>query len=1075
MPPKVLIVLDDGYRFDKDLVTPGTADFTYTTLVNALTGAGMQVTKAHRGDDSTADIPMFKFKDANLLDFDVIWLIGNEGRNTHPPSGSSFPLDGMGADEFNAVAAFMDHGGGVFAVGDHDSIGANMCGHLPRVRAMRSWFGDGDTAKPAGLAGIPPNFPSMSPGRADTTLPNPDGIYTENPAPYIWFENQSDSVPQKIVPSSSPAHPILRFEGDDIKVYPDHMHEGTCHGVVMAFDYEQSSPFGDTTRPEFREIAGHRELPQVIATGEVLGNANYAAVGNFGTDPTVADTAKTVNTLSVYEGRVAGVGRVVTGSTFHHYVDINLTGDKDVVAGPVADKVGDDAIKGVGFNANMTVFEQIKAVFINITNWLARPRPAIGLILERSTFSQDEVMANPQFDDAILLTVDGLKPTQFPGGGIPMLGAIAGMPPWVPVISVPMGIPIAIQPTFVSSDDPLMPDRLQRFTFKYRVLFTGDAFGFVDLTSEVPVQATLTSPAVTTPLNDTGVLQLVKSANPFMLDLADGNSTNWLSSDVKVFHVVAGDSLHGVMLPVDASRDEALTFITTLAGSISSANFTNLPSGQGASSLSPFALTTDLPQKRVYNFALARVRLSGAGANANGVRVFFRIFGNPTTAGLVYHLDGSDEPIEGYLRTSGANPIALPGKHNGGTEWLSYPMFADARDMPPSSQTDPDNVQDIVAATGFKIFGALLDTNLPDGYLTQTPVSGGPLKSLPDLLLGEHQCIVAQIEFAGTPIPEGASPYKSDKLAQRNIAISPVANPGLDPSRVALQTFEIEATAHPIGELLPPDELLLDWPSQTPDGTMLRIHVPSWNARDVVELADRFYARHEIEAIDEHTIELPGGGTRYVPIPLSHPRQTGVLAVELPLGIKKGQRFDVSVRQITNRIRATRVPEPRVEKISLAEAARIIERLPERQRTRGAGGFDLGDNRVLFTDLSYFDAPSGEYALLVQHPDRKEVEEAMRSIARWREPLGAFQLGIPVSTKGEMLLYHLRLLSLMRWRTAQLPRRSRWRRTMLHYLELLTAKVLALGGNPFQVPATPDGAIPQLDGKGCECSCKCCQ
>lgn len=729
---------------------------------------------------------------------------------------------------------------------------------------MRCWYGQNDAAKPFDLTWVPDNFPPVTTARADTTRPNPAGVYTEHPAPFIWFENQSDSVPQPIGPAFSPAHPILRRNGADITVFPDHMHEGQTLGEVVGHPYTQNSPFGTTTKQEFREIAGHRQLPQVIAHGTVAENANRSATGGF-TDTAIA-AMKSVGTLSVYDGRVAGVGRVVTGATFHHYVDINLTGDIDVVAGPIATKVGADAIKGHGFNDAPAVFDEIKAVFVNITNWLARPRPAIGLILERSTFSQDEVTASPQFEAAILLTVDGLKPTQFPGGGIPMLGAIAGTPAWVPAVAPAMGIPIAIEPTFVSSDDPSMPDRVQRFTFTYRVRFTGDAFGFAGSSSNVPVQATLSSTAVSGALTDSAVLQLVKSANPFMLDLADGNTTTWLSSDVKVFHVIEGETLHGVTLPVNATRAQALAFINALASSISSANFTALPSAQAESTLSLFATTTEMPPRRVYNFALARVRLSGTGADANDVRVFFRIFSSQTTAALTYRLDGGSMPIEGYLRTGGANPIALPGTHNGGSQWLSFPMFAAARVTPQTAQTDPDNVKLVQASTGFRIFGALIDNNLPETYLTQTPV-GGALTSLPDLLTGEHQCLVAQIEFAGTPVPDGATPWTSDKLSQRNIAMSTVANPGLDASRVAMHTFEMEATPHPVGEALPPDELLLDWSERTPDGTVLRIHIPAWNAREVVELADRFYPRHEIEAIDDHTIEMPGGGTRYVPIP----------------------------------------------------------------------------------------------------------------------------------------------------------------------------------------------------------------
>lgn len=1068
MAARVLIVLDGEYRFGvaggPDPQPPNVdKDFTYIDLVSALTQADMLVTKAHRRDDSTADIQDFDFSAANLFDFDVIWLIGFEGRNdtSLPPNDAPSATGGIGAAQLNALATFMDHGGGVFATGDHDSIGADLCGHIPRVRAMRCWFGQADAAKPAGLASIPDNFPPVTEARADTTRTNPDGSYTLHPAPFVWFENQSDSVPQPMTPTSSPAHPILRHNGADITVFPDHMHEGQTLDIVAGHDYAQGSPFGDTTQAEFRMIAGHHELPRVIATGTVPGNRIFRASLNPGAPPldnAVADM-KTVNTLSVYDGRVAGVGRIVTGATFHHYVDINLSGDSDIKDG-LETVVGSDAMKGQGFNADSPVFDQIKAVFVNITNWLARPRPAIGMILERSTFSQDEVTANPQFEDAILLTVDGLKPTQFPGGGIPALGPIVGMPPWVPAITVPPGIPIAIEPTFVSSDDPAKPDRLQRFTFTYRVSFTGDAFATFDGTSSnVTIEAALSSTAVSGALTDSAVLQLVKSANPFMLDLADGNDTTWLSSDVKVFHVIAGEDFHGLAtLPANATRDEALNFIRTVASSISSATFSALPSAQEDSTLSPFAVTTEMPIRPVYNFALARVRINSTGADAAGVRVFFRIFTSQTTAALTYHLDGSDMPIEGYLKSAGANPIALPGTHAGGTEWLSFPMFASRRETP---QTDPENPKTVEVSAGFRIFGALIDNNLTGGYLTETPVSGGPLKPLTDLLAGEHQCIVAQIEFPDTLIPDGATPWTSDKLSQRNIALSEVANPGLDPSRVAMHTFEIEATPHPIAEGLPPDELLLDWSERTPDGTVLRIHIPSWNARDVVALADRFYPRHEIEAIDDHTIEMPGGGTRYVPIPMSRYRQTGVVAAEYPLGIKQGQRFDVSVRQITNRVRGASIPLPKVQKITREEAATLVVAL-DTPPARGA--YDLGGNRVLYTDLSVFDAVS-DRALIVEYPDPVEVEAAMRDTARWREPIGGFQVGVPVSTKGRMLLHHMRLLSVMRWRTAHLPRQSRWRKTMLHYLDLLTVKVQALGGDPFAVPATPDGVIPQLPGQ----------
>lgn len=1090
MATNVLIVIDGAFLFQNNSSTP---DFTFTALVSTLTGAGFQVTKANREADPHADLPNFNFATStNLLDFDVIWMVGDGGRNVSVNEGTKPPLD---AAQLNAIAHFMEQGGGVFAVGDHDSLGSDMCGQIPRVRVMRNWYGVNDPKRPAALAMVADNFPPLGIGRADTTLINPSGVYPATDAlghptvsPYAYFENQSDALPQAIVPTSSPAHPILRRNGHDITVFPDHMHEGNTLDVVAGFDYAQPSPFGDTSKGEFRAISGHRQLPEIIATSQTRAQASYD-VGDPA--PSVLDStvagAFNVNTLSIYDGQVAGVGRIVTGSTFHHYLDINLVGASNVDTAALNHFVGGDAESGQGLSTNGPAFADIQAVYINITNWLARPKPAIGLILERSTFSQDEVTATPSFPMAIFVTVDGLKPSQFPSGGITTLSpSPAQLAQWAPAVNVGGGYPITVTPTGVASDDPTLADRLQRFTFSYQVNFTGNAFGFGGNAVSAPVNAALTTSAVPTPLTDAAWIELIKSANPFMLDLADGNTTSWLSSDIKVFHVVAGESFLGVPLPANASRSDALTFLRTLVSSINSTQFTQLPSTEAGSVLSVAAVTTGNPPKPVYNFALARVRLSNAGGDANPVQVFFRTFVSQTTAALTYQLDGSGMPTGGYLQTAGASPIDLPGTQDGGTQWLSFPYFSAQRVAPPSSQTDPDNAKLVQASVGYRIYGALIDNNLNDPYLTPTPVSGGAPVSLPTILMGEHQCVVTEVIYGGAPIPSGANPATSDKISQRNLAISTVANPGLSASRVAMHTFEIEATPGAISANLPPDELLLTWSRAIPSGTYLQLHIPSWKASEVVELADSLYARHDIRAIDAHTIDMPAGGDRYIPIPKSLRRQTGVLSVQLPLGIRKGQRFDLSVQQITNRQRVKPSLAPRTEKITQEQAAALLAGLhpPAKQRTTGAttsattalglprGVFDLGNRQTLVTDLSVLDS-AGDHALLLTQPDPKEVEAARLASRRWREPIGSFQLGIPVSTKEDMLPYNMQLLSIMSWRVEHLDRKSPWYPTMVYYLDLLIAKVLALGGNPYAVPPTPDGNIPwpHAGGRGEEDDC----
>jgi hypothetical protein len=293
---------------------------------------------------------------------------------------------------------------------------------------------------------------------------------------------------------------------------------------------------------------------------------------------------------------------------------------------------------------------------------------------------------------------------------------------------------------------------------------------------------------------------------------------------------------------------------------------------------------------------------------------------------------------------------------------------------------------------------------------------------------------------------------------------------------MALHTFEIEATPDAISDALPPDELLLDWLGEPPDGTEVRLHMPGWNASEVVALADRLYPWHEIRAVDEHTIALPGGGMRYVPIPQSIRRETGVIIADLPLGVTRGQHFDLAVRQISNRSRHGAVPQPKAREISKEEAAKLIQSLQApagRRRGQASlaaappapGVYDLGNNRVLITDLRVLDA-SGDHAVLVEHPDPEAMAAAARDSARWRETIGAFQLAIPVSVKADMLPHHLRLLSVLRWRAEGLRPNDRWYASFLRYVELIAEKVRALGGDPWKVPAMPDGsiALPGTDG-----------
>jgi hypothetical protein len=230
----------------------------------------------------------------------------------------------------------------VFATGDHNGMGSYMCGQIPRVRTMRKWFGQsGDI--PAGFpttavdysgttitavnrpggstpSATNPPYPAdpsdPSQNRADTVQKNPNDT-----ANAFQFEDQSDDIPQPLSFSNTVVHPILQGPTGPIAQFPDHMHEG-----------EVVTPAQPIDATEYPTVSGYQPLPAVIATGAIIGNHSTnvdqptCTQVNFITDSTYT-SADTIGTLCAYDGRGANTGRIVTDSSFHHCLDLNLNGD----------------------------------------------------------------------------------------------------------------------------------------------------------------------------------------------------------------------------------------------------------------------------------------------------------------------------------------------------------------------------------------------------------------------------------------------------------------------------------------------------------------------------------------------------------------------------------------------------------------------------------------------------------------------------------------------------------------------------------------------------------------------------
>lgn len=376
-PVTILIVVDSGpVPLDVDGVfnsgdggftwgaSPDDQLFTLHGLVSTLQEQNLiSVDTAHRSGDPNATFTVpFNFSTTvtDLTAYDELWLFGYAGTNGGGPSISD--------DEVRAIAAFMESGCGVLATGDHAGLGSLMCGKIPRVRSMRKWYGPGEADIPVGA---PTNWPGSTGDRADTLVQGKDGSWD--------FDNQSDDLPQVLSFPNGVVHPILSGSSGPINQFPDHMHEGevlgfggvTGPGLRTPWKLDDQLTFSGQMFVEYPTINGHQEVPNVIATGQVQGghptfveNTGRPCESRFFNDPSIT-TAKQINTLSVYDGHVVGVGRIITDSSFHHYLDLNTIGD------PCSNG---DKVSGFGTLQGTPVLQALQEYWVNAAKWLAGPQ-----------------------------------------------------------------------------------------------------------------------------------------------------------------------------------------------------------------------------------------------------------------------------------------------------------------------------------------------------------------------------------------------------------------------------------------------------------------------------------------------------------------------------------------------------------------------------------------------------------------------------------------------------------------------------------------------------------------------------
>lgn len=658
-------------------------------------------------------------------------------------------------------------------------------------------------------------------------------------------------------------------------------------------------------------------------------------------------------------------------------------------------------------------------------------------IVDRSTFGQGEVQAminlngHPAIiDPALYVVVEGFKPSDLGINGPADLASPARLP------MIPNPHP---QLSFVFSgpvipENPALPNLPQRFTFPFKAVFQDDSmFNFGPSSEPVTVQTVFTSTLNTTVVSAATIL-LIKNPNPYILHGDQRAGLPWyLSMDVKVFQMTAGDRKFATNLPTSGDVSAvASTFITSLINNLNSNQasagsfFDSLPTDEAAAALS--LAPTNAANVPIYNFALARVRCQDL-ADALDVRVFFRLWACQQT-------NATFDTTTTYRQANNGAGQKIATLGIQGDELITIPFFASPRVNSAvaglNTQTDPANIKTIhhspIGGEVDTYYGCWLDINQPTQLRYPNRLTGnvdgpfnGTLFPIQQFMRSAHQCLIAQISFDPDPIPNTADPSISDKLAQRNLTFVGIPNPGVLASRRAPQTFEIRPTPAFLPQGQHPDELMIEW-GNTPEDSMANLYLPGVGADRIIALANEYYLTHRLTQLDANTIQCETGGVTYVPIPTgTDVNFAGLMTIDLPVTVKKGQVYGITVRQVTG------------------------VRGPARELKQDS-------NNTVHLAVHHG----------VNTPETTESQSVnFRSVTgklhQWRRTLGMFRFTIPVSTKTDLLAPEERFLSILRWIQTSISVESRWFPVFNRYVDQVADRVQFMGGDPDKVKPTPDG------------------
>jgi hypothetical protein len=264
-----------------------------------------------------------------LLPYHQLWVLGfNTVRE--PP----YELD---AEEIDALEDWMNKGGGLLVAGDH---AAGLCdqGDLQTFGAHGRSLGE--PMKRAGQLRVWQGPPTAC---VDKPLKDRDNFNTcegDDPDKLDLSEFQSDGEALKLLSLPGPPHRLFWFGKDAqgnltlIQRFPDHAHESKL--VIpkqLNGEWPPKSPM-----PVIAAMARDKRFPKE--------QRDYPVVVAF-------------------DGDTVDVGRIVADSSFHHYLNINLSGllERDGTGYPVP---GSDLDQIAQFYGNLALWLTPKTLRANI-------------------------------------------------------------------------------------------------------------------------------------------------------------------------------------------------------------------------------------------------------------------------------------------------------------------------------------------------------------------------------------------------------------------------------------------------------------------------------------------------------------------------------------------------------------------------------------------------------------------------------------------------------------------------------------------------------------------------------------